>query len=87
MIKLNPTVLRWRCRRGLLELDLFLIPFMDSQFSQLSIEEQHVFAELLECTDPEIHEWLTERQQPQRAEFVALCEKIRHHAKTHRTTL
>ena len=50
--------LRWHCRRGMLELDLLLLPFFDAQFSTLSGDDQAAFEELLTHTDPEIHSWL-----------------------------
>lgn len=50
--------IRWRCHRGMLEIDLLLLPFCDQQFPKLSAEDQILFEELLECTDPEIFAWL-----------------------------
>jgi len=84
---LTPTVLRWRCRRGMLELDLFLMPFVDNAFKDLSTDLQQAFVDLLNCTDPELYAWLTERDTPPRADFNTLCELIRQHAKTHSPSL
>ena len=43
--------LRWRCRRGMLELDLLLQRFLDLHYSQLSESEQNVFQALLQMED------------------------------------
>ncbi|MFO1258742.1 MAG: succinate dehydrogenase assembly factor 2 [Gammaproteobacteria bacterium] len=44
----------WRCRRGMLEVDLFLIPFFEQQFESLSIEQQAAFVSILDKPDPEL---------------------------------
>ena len=43
--------LTWRCRRGLLELDILLQRFMTTHFYSLSIEELAIFDKLLELPD------------------------------------
>ena len=48
----------WRSRRGLLELDLYLTPFAEACFDDLSRELKRQYGELLECEDPEILDWL-----------------------------
>ena len=48
----------WRSRRGLLELDLYLTPFAEACFDELSTKLKQRYGELLECEDPEILDWL-----------------------------
>ncbi len=45
---------RWRCRRGLLELDIVLLRFMDKYYSQLNAAELQQFEELLSLSDNEL---------------------------------
>ena len=45
--------LAWRCRRGLLELDIVLQRFVKEKFSELSLEEVEVFDGLLDLPDNE----------------------------------
>ena len=52
--------LTWRCRRGLLELDILLQRFMTTHFYSLSNEELAAFDVLLELPD---NEFLTILQQ------------------------
>lgn len=54
--------LRWRCRRGLLELDLWLARFAETGLSQLSDEECSAFEALLEEADADLLAWLEGRQ-------------------------
>lgn len=75
MTTLNAKQLRWRCRRGMLELDCILIPFFDGQFESLTPEEQQLFAELLQLDDPTLANWLMQRV-PATVPFQALVEKM-----------
>jgi antitoxin CptB len=56
--------LRWRCRRGLLELDLILQGFLERDFERLDDEERDLFLELLDFPDPELLEWALGRSEP-----------------------
>lgn len=58
---MNKARLRWHCRRGMLELDLLLIPFFDAEYDQLPIAQQQAFEQLLTHTDPELLAWLMEK--------------------------
>lgn len=50
--------LRWGCRRGMLELDLILLPFFEQQFNQLQSAEQNAFCRLIACEDTDLIAWL-----------------------------
>ena len=43
--------LRWRCRRGMLELDIILNNFIDNNYTQLSAEEKEIFDQVLDYPD------------------------------------
>lgn len=47
---------RWRCRRGLLELDLVLARFVERHLESLSAQELETFARLLEWPDLDLWE-------------------------------
>jgi antitoxin CptB len=53
--------LRWRCRRGMHELDTLLMRFVDTQYACASASEQAAFRWLLSLSDPEILGLLTAR--------------------------
>jgi antitoxin CptB len=56
--------LRWQCRRGLLELDLWFMRFLEQHYSSLSTEEQDAFQRLLEQPDQTLLAWLQGQQDP-----------------------
>lgn len=51
--------LRWHCRRGMRELDVLLMKYMDKVFPQASPASQAAFAALLDLQDPELLALLT----------------------------
>ena len=54
--------LRWQSRRGMLELDVLFIPFVDEAFCDLEPEDQDRFVKLLACEDTDLFVWLMERE-------------------------
>ena len=44
--------LRWRCRRGMKELDLLTLSYLERHYPTASAAEQQAFADLLEVQDP-----------------------------------
>ncbi len=68
--------LRWRSRRGMLELDLLLLPFFDEAFRQLPDAEQTAFTRLLEQEDPDLLQWFSRKGVPDDQELGQLVEKI-----------
>lgn len=72
--------LYWQCRRGMLELDLMLIPFLDGAYQQLDSDEQENFQTLLTMTDPEIYAWLMGQMLPSDSKLSSIVVKIREYA-------
>lgn len=56
--------LRWRCRRGLLEVDLILQGFACQGLEGLDAGAARALATLLEQPDPVLLEWLLGRVNP-----------------------
>ena len=54
--------LRWRCRRGMRELDVLLMRYMDEEYAGAGDGEQAAFVRLLSLQDPEILALLTGRE-------------------------
>ena len=61
-LKLNR--LRWRSRRGMLELDLLLLPFFDEVYQDLPENQQRAFEKLLEQDDPDLLQWFSQKSLP-----------------------
>jgi len=74
---LNREKIRWACRRGMLELDLFLVPYFEKHFDSLDFQEKELFIELLSEIDPQLIHWLMAKEAPP-SKFAALVDKIRH---------
>ena len=68
--------LRWLCRRGMLELDTWLTRFLDVRYADLPIEQQAVFARLLNQDDMALFDWITGECAPP-AEFFGMVEEIK----------
>lgn len=72
--------LRWACRRGMLELDQFLLTFFDDCYPRLSVNEQHSFALLLQEQDQDLFNWILKVSVAPNPDFQILCDKILNHA-------
>jgi len=57
--------LRWRCRRGMRELDVLLSGWLEQGWPDASPELQGRFETLLACEDDQIWDWLMGRSAPQ----------------------
>ena len=56
--------LLWASRRGMLELDLILQPFVESKYDNLSAKDKLRFEVLLEIEDQQLFMWFMKREQP-----------------------
>jgi antitoxin CptB len=54
---------RWRCRRGLLELDLVLQRFVDEYYARLGEAERRQFETLLDLSDNDLWDMITLRKK------------------------
>ena len=69
--------LRWRCRRGMRELDALLIRFVEDVYETLPTDDKRRFATLLELPDPELHAYLVGRHEPTDPDLEKLLDRIR----------
>lgn len=69
--------LRWRCRRGMRELDAVLQKFLDAEAARLTDTEISCFEQILELPDPTLHAYLLGRSAPDDASTAALIDRIR----------
>ena len=56
--------LRWRCRRGLLENDLFIERFFDRFASRLTVGQATALGELMDLADNDLLDLLLKRKEP-----------------------
>jgi antitoxin CptB len=57
--------LRWRCRRGLLENDLFIERFFERYGASLTMRQAGALAELMDLGDNDLLDLLLGRRQPE----------------------
>ena len=69
--------LRWRCRRGMRELDALLIGFVDRCGARLTAEDMAAFEGVLELPDPVLHSYLLGRSAPADTATAELIGRIR----------
>lgn len=69
--------LRWRCRRGMRELDQLLGGWLDTHYADADEKARVAFAELLEQPDPELWHWLQGHGAPDDAQWRAVIDEIR----------
>lgn len=69
--------LKWRSRRGLLELELALAPFVEQRLAQLPARDKARYARLLEHDDCDIYDWVQGRSEPTDPELAAIVADVR----------
>lgn len=74
----NQKRLQWQCRRGMLELDLLLNDFLNTQYETLSSNEQTVFEKLLDYPDQVLFEYFMGKMKPVDKDVAHVVERIRH---------
>ncbi len=72
----NKARLRWACRRGMLELDVLFMPFVEEAYEHLSKPEQATFERLLECQDPELFAWFMGHEECEDKDLNAMVQFI-----------
>ena len=75
----------WHSRRGMLELDELLTPFVKEAFPLLSEKDKAIYIHFLANEDTSLFHWLVDHAQPETDEFRYIVEKIQSHAATHRS--
>ena len=68
---------KWASRRGLLELDLLLAPFVTETFLELNASLRQDYRELLFQDDQDLIEWIMGRSTIMEDRFVPVIQEIR----------
>ena len=70
--------LRWRCRRGMLELDLILKQFLDQDYDALPVEQKALLDQLLDYPDQLLFDLLLGHMVSSDKDIAQLVSHIRH---------
>ena len=71
--------MRWASRRGMLELDLVLEPFVTECYRELNANDRDRFQRLLECEDQQLFGWFLRKEKPEDPELAAIVDTILTH--------
>ncbi len=66
----------WQCRRGMSEVEMFLNPFLQHHYAQVSTEQQDEFEFLLTQHDTDLFSWLMENTTPLDARLRRAVEMV-----------
>jgi len=69
--------LRWRCRRGMRELDQLMLRYLDGRWPAADESERALFLQLMDTEDDKLWRWFMGYEQCPDAELAALVERIR----------
>ena len=72
--------LSWQCRRGMRELDVLLMCFLDQRYSSLNDDEHKTFELLLAYPDAVLLELLMGRMTPADGDVAEIVTQIRNTA-------
>lgn len=68
--------MRWASRRGMLELDLVLEPFVTARYAQLDERDRLRFQQLMSCEDQDLYTWFMRREKPDDKELQAIVSTV-----------
>jgi antitoxin CptB len=68
--------LRWRCRRGMRELDQLMLRYLDSRWPIADDAERKLFLQLLDCEDDKLWRWFMGLERPEEESINAIVRLI-----------
>ncbi|AIN56867.1 MULTISPECIES: succinate dehydrogenase assembly factor 2 [Pseudomonas] len=66
----------WHSRRGMLELDVLLVPFTQEVYPSLSEADRELYRRLLTCEDQDMFGWFMERTESEDPELQRMVRII-----------
>ncbi len=73
---------RWASKRGMLELDLILEPYVEYAYEALSVDDKRAFLALLTCEDQDLFCWFI-KSQPADVEHEKTVDKVLNFKRAH----
>ncbi|WP_111640188.1 FAD assembly factor SdhE [Marinomonas shanghaiensis] len=68
--------LKMQCRRGMLELDVLLEPFLADVYLTLEEEDKQRFTRLLACEDQDLFPWFMQSAEPEDPDHARIVNII-----------
>lgn len=66
----------WHSRRGMLELDVLLVPFTQEVYPTLNEADRELYVRLLSCEDQDMFGWFMERTESENPELQRMVRII-----------
>ena len=66
----------WHSRRGMLELDVLLVPFLQEAYPALPEEDKARYKKLLECEDQDMFSWFMQKSEPKDSDLKRIVKMI-----------
>lgn len=66
----------WHSRRGMLELDVLLVPFVKEVYPNLPEADQRRYVKLLECEDNDLFQWFMQKSESPDPELQYMVRMI-----------
>jgi antitoxin CptB len=70
--------IKWRCKRGMRELDYLLLPFYEKYIDTLTEDGLEILSEILSLTDPDLHQLLVSDIDQVSERFRPIVSKIKY---------
>lgn len=70
--------IRWRSRRGLLEMDIILERFLAKEWDALSESEKSIYVEILDLSDNDLSDLIYGRAELKEPRWATVLEKLQH---------
>lgn len=67
----------WASRRGMLELDLVLLPFLEQIYPTLEQDDKERYWRLLDSEDQDMFSWFLRRENPDDPDLLRIVQIIR----------
>jgi len=68
--------LRWRCRRGMKELDVLLTRYLERDYHTVPLPQRQAFELLLDMQDPDILDYILGRKTPENRELALVIARL-----------
>ncbi len=68
--------MQWHSRRGMLELDLLLVPFSQEKLPALNDDDVRLYKKLLEQEDQDLFSWLIDKETVDDAELKKMVAMV-----------
>lgn len=67
----------WGSRRGMLELDLILLPFLDNVYPSLDAADKLLYQKMLDSEDQDMFSWFLRRTDPEDITLQRIVQIVR----------